>query len=131
MSELSEAIEEARSEVALAAADFMPDLCSFSKPNSVEVRDADGYVTTPEASALSNIPCKRSRLSAYERQSGGKTTEGATDKLQIPATAATMLVNGTYTGVIQARGIAPAIPFRVTGQLTESDDLFVCLAITA
>lgn len=129
MSRRGDSIDRARVRRESRAARDLPDLCTFVT-GGAESRDDWGEVTTGSGTSLPNIPCEHLNLNAYERMTGGKTTEGATAKLQIPATPQTLLIDGTYSGVIAARGDAPAKAFQVTGQLTVSKDGWAYLAIT-
>lgn len=124
-------IDRQRVMLSAKAASVLPDVCTFSMPSAEETRDAHGEVTTEPVTDpdLESVPCELAALNAFERQAGGETTATATNKLKLPATEKTLAIDGSYTGVIQARGNAPEKAFEVTGGLTSSADVWVILAV--
>lgn len=129
MSELGDENNWLREELAAAASDLLPDLCTFVAPSGTETRDADGYVNTANADPSAEIPCELLPLTAREASLGSSVIEGATGKLRLPSTAFTASITGNYTGTILARGVDAARGFKVTGPLPASLDGWRYLAV--
>jgi hypothetical protein len=129
LSAVGDAYEFARAEISNIAAEILPDVCTFSKPESAG-RHSYGYSTEGSPTTVPDIPCELQPLSAYEQLAGGQTTAGANGKLKVPANVTTLVINGGYTGTIAARGTSPAIEFTVVGPLRSSTDLWLFLAVT-
>lgn len=125
MNEYAQAIEDARNEVAEAAAEFLPDTCTVSRPGAPST-DAYG-ATTETPSATANVPCKYEAASVSESSHGGALLATATHVVTLPATTA---VEAEDTIIVDARGAAPQLTFQVTGRLDKSTDLLLKVAAT-
>jgi hypothetical protein len=128
MSRKGDRIDRARARLSARAERTLSDLCTFYWPGT-EAHDSRGELTTPDADPLEDVPCELQPLSNFERLSGGETTATATSKLKLPANADTLLIDGSYRGVIQARGVSPERSFDVTGQMASSADVWLILAV--
>jgi hypothetical protein len=127
---LANLVDRSRVRMNAKATSVLPDLCNFYFLSTDETRDSRGEVTTPDADPLEDVSCKILNLSPYERLAGGEVGASANAKLQVPVNAQTALIDGTYRGTIQARGVVGEKEFTVTGPpLPASDDCWLYLAI--
>lgn len=104
MSDVGDPINEARTEVAAAAGEFLADLCDLIPDPTLAIQGA-GHTTT-ESSPVTNIPCKHEQLGGGGVQvNDGESVVTKTHRLTLPFTSSTVLINRRYRIKVQARGL--------------------------
>jgi hypothetical protein len=101
MSDVGDAINEARTEIASSASEFMPDLCDIIGEGLVS--DAHSGQTIGETVVASSIPCQVNETpqSAGPIVAGGVSYSG-THRIRLPANANTMAIVPTQMLRVQA-----------------------------
>lgn len=109
MSEIGDAIDEVRSELAADAADLSADVCTLIPP--ALVTQGSGH-TLGEGEHITGIPC------THEQVGGGGVTfhDGGsvvtkTHRLEMPFTSETVAINRQYKIMVEARGLNPQLIF--------------------
>lgn len=125
MNKYAQAIENARVKVGQAAAKFLPDTCTVSRPGAAST---DHYgVTTETPSTTTNVPCKYEAGGVSQSERGGALLATATHVITLPANTA---VEAEDTIIVDARGQVPQLTFQVGGRLDKSTDLLLKVAAT-
>jgi len=130
MSEVGEAIDEARAAVAEAAADILPDLCTITIPGAAANSGDGTFSDTP--TTIDYVPCKYEPLSAYERQINAAQIGGFADyKLTLPFVweGTPLIVPANASVTVETRGDSPARTFTVSGALYSSMDVWLMVAV--
>lgn len=126
MNEYAEAIEDARLELGEAAADFLTDVCTISRPGAPST---DGYGNTTEAASdiATGVPVSYKAMSVFERMTAGALGAIADHRLTLPANTD---VRESDTIIVEARGAVPQLTFQMTGRLDKATDLMLTVAAT-
>lgn len=129
MNDVAQAIEEARSELATASAEFFPDLCSLIIPGGTTA-DGFGGETAGSPTTYPGIPCKIEPLGRSDREIGGAqiTTQG--HKITMGANAITKQIQPHYQIMVQGHHDIPEQLFENPVSLMASMDVFVKVAAT-
>jgi hypothetical protein len=128
LNDVAEAIELGRSEVAAAAAEFLPDTCTIYTASS-QTPDDFGDITDTDATSDS-IPCSYDAINAYERSQAASFGAFATHTITLPATDVTLGITASSRIVVDARGTTPERTFQVTGRLDSAMSMLLRLAAT-
>jgi hypothetical protein len=129
MSDIGAAYDEIRAAYAEAAPDFYPDVFDVSTPGAVT--NAGDGTFTEGVTALGGVPGRYDPMSAYERQASVGAVGGFADyKLTFPYffAGAPLDVPAPATATVRARGVNPALTFRVVGPLKSSSALKLVVA---
>ena len=129
MNDVTLAVEEARSALATASAEFFPDLCNLVIPADT-VPDGFGGETQGDAATYGDIPCKIEPLGRSDREIGGAqiTTQG--HKITMGANAITKRIQPHYQIAVQGHHDMPEQLFENPVSLMGSMDVFVKVAAT-
>jgi hypothetical protein len=102
MSDVGDAYDEVRAELAAEASGFLPDLCDLI--DSSLTTQGSGHTLTDSALAL-NIPCSHKQLGGGGVQvRDGDTFVTKSHELELPYTSATILIDRHYQIRVHARG---------------------------
>lgn len=129
MSELGDAINEVRTELASAASEFMFDLCDLIPDPSLVAQGA-GHTLTDSA-AVTSIPCTHKQLGGGGvRIDDGESVVTKTHKVTLPYTSDTVLIDRHYQIRIHARGFNPQVIFEQPVRQVDSASPFVSVLVT-
>lgn len=104
MSEVGDAIEEVRTELAGSASEFMPDLCDLIPPSLQE--QGAGH-TIGEGTVIFNIPCLHEHIGGGVSFHDGESVVTKTERLQLPFSSSTVAIKREYQIKVHARGLNP------------------------
>ncbi|HEY0004528.1 MAG TPA: hypothetical protein VGB17_06925 [Pyrinomonadaceae bacterium] len=119
MSEYSDAIEEARAELAEVAADVLLDTCTHKRP-PVPQPVGGGEEDEPET-IEEDVPCEAEPLSVFQRVVAQSINASATHKIKLPATKQLQPMDLL---IVAERGATPEQTFQVFGDITKPQDLW-------
>ena len=109
MSELGDAIHEIRTELAASAPEFMPDLCDLGI--AVKTDQGAGHTLT-DSWIATDIPCDHEQISGGGVQvNDNGTTVTKTDRVTLPYTTETVLIDRHYKIRVHANGFNPEVIF--------------------
>jgi hypothetical protein len=124
MSEVGDAINEARTEVGAAPSEFLPDLCNLIKIGLVT--DGKSGMRPGETVIASNVPCKYDEASKSPRQfESGHVGYESTHVLTFGASATTMAITPEYIVKVMANGDRPITFFEQPIKIKGSMQVFV------
>lgn len=104
MSQVGDALDEVREELAGAAEEFMPDLCNLL-PTPTKVDQGAGH-TLQAATPITDVPCSHEQLSGGGVQfTENGTTVTKTHRLKLPFTSDTVSITRHYKIQVHARGL--------------------------
>lgn len=106
MSEVGDAIEEVRNELAGATSEFMPDLCDLWA-----VPEGFGQSLVEPELIASDIPCRVYLPSTGNRGVLGGMQQTSSSQIQLPWIEATLAVTSRYQIRVHARGKTPEMIF--------------------
>lgn len=110
MAEVGDAINEARTEVATAASEFMADLCDLIKPTFQDGGVAGDTLTT--GVIASNVPVNYRGARPGSQVVVGGEAYVATHELDMPRTAQTLAITPEYKIKVLARGDTGVMTFQ-------------------
>lgn len=127
MSEVGDAIEEVRAELAAEAAGFMPRTCSLIPPATVVSDGFHGHKPA-DAPAIPNIPCKVEFVSGGFQVNDAGAAVVKTHRITLPVTADTVAVNRHYKISVAASGLTPVMLFEHPVRQLSDLDAFLVIA---
>ena len=122
MSDLGDAINDARADIAADAPDFMARTCSVIQPSSV----SDGFHghKLGETVIASSIPCTVEQVSGGIVINEGGVNEVKTHRLTLPVTDETLAITRKHKILAEAEGTTPEMLFeKPVTQLNDLDAL--------
>lgn len=127
MSELSDAIEEARSELNSASSEFLANVCNLV--TSTEVPDGFGGTVTSFTTVATNVPCSyKAMANPMQRQIAGGPITTLTHVITMGSNAVTKRITPDYQIVIPAHDDFPALTFEQPVTVDGSLSPFIKLA---
>lgn len=109
MSDVGDAIDEVRTDLATDAADFMADVCTLIPP--LLVAQGSGH-TLGEGTHVTSIPCNHEQIGGGGVTfHDGESVVTKTHKLELPFTSATVLITRQYKIKVTARGFNSQLIF--------------------
>jgi hypothetical protein len=128
MSEVGDAVNEVRTELATAASEFMSDLCDLGV--SVKTDQGAGH-TIADSWIASDIPCSHEQIGGGGVQvNDNGTTVTKTDRIVMPYTSTTKLIDRQYKIRVHANGFNPQVIFeQPVQQLSATAPLLEVLAV--
>lgn len=126
MNDVALAIEEARSELAQASAEFLPGTCSLIAPTKVS--DGKSGHTVAMATVASNIPIKVEHISGGIAINQGGITVIKSHRLTLPVRSETLLIDEHYQVALEETGTTPAMIFEQPISQMDSMSPFLVLA---
>jgi hypothetical protein len=124
VSEIGDAINEARTEIGLAASEFLPDLCNLIEVGLVT--DGKSGMRPSETVLASNVPCKYDEATGSpNRLESGHVGYESTHVLTFGASATTMAITPKYIVKVLANGDRPITFFEQPIRMKGSMQVFV------
>lgn len=124
---LADELESVRAELAVAAPEFLPDLCSIVTVS--DVQDGFGGPTETETVVAANVPCKYEAMTnPMQKQVGAGPISTLTHILTLPSTAITKIIQPHHRIVVEAQNGQPQLVFRSPVTLDGSFSVFTKLA---
>lgn len=109
MSDIGDAINEVRTDLATDAADFMADVCSLIPP--ALVAQGSGH-TLGEGAHVTNIPCNHEQIGGGGVTfHDGESVVTKTDRLELPYTSQTIAITRQHKIKVAARGVNTQLIF--------------------
>lgn len=110
MSDVGDAIDEVRVDLATDAADFMADVCSLIPPPALVAQGA-GHTFGTEV-PVTGIPCNHEQIGGGGITfHDGESVVTKTHKLELPFTSSTVAITRQYKIKVTARGLNPQLIF--------------------
>jgi len=129
MSDVSDAMIEARAEIASSAPEFMASTCSLIP----QIKADDGFsghkLADDTANTIANIPCDMEVVSGGFQINDGGSLVTKSVRLRMPVTAQTLGITRNHNILIAASGLAPAT--RVEHPVKQLGDKDVFLTVGA
>jgi len=127
MNDVATGVEEARSEIATAAVDFLPDICDIAGPTFVDGGSSGDSESI--GSVATNIPIGYQSLGNGKQITIGGETYIASHKLRLPRTSQTVAITPKHIITVRARGSTGALIFQKP--VISEDDSDALLVVNA
>lgn len=109
MSDVGDAIDEVRTDLAADAADFMADVCALIPP--LLVTQGAGH-TLGEGTPVTGIPCNHEQIGGGGVTfHDGESVVTKTDRLELPYTSQTIAITRQHKIKVTARGVNTQLIF--------------------
>lgn len=126
MSEVGDAINEARTELAIATSEFMEDLCDLIKPTFQDGGTAGDTLTT--GVIASNVPVNYRGARPGSQVVVGGEAYIASHELDMPRTVQTLVITPEYKIKVLARGDTAVITFQKPVIVHRGSDVLLTVA---